>query len=309
MKTIYFTLTLLLMLASGIANAQTGTEVYSDGNVRIIQQPDGWRVTHGKHIVAHGDGVLPVKKLPPAFQDFLDYYAQLPESESPKPSLSKSTGYTYGPLIQTHWNQHSPYNDLCPTQLVLQANGTYKEERTLAGCVQISSAQIINYYKFLLPLRIMGDHEIKTTNEYVSISNEFNLRKVNEQQENGITYYYYDHNIFNYIVDFDKINSDNYELAKFIYALGLIQKASFGVDGTASYSTTQSISFIYYYGYRIEHAELSYISENDAIENYIKKGQPVLVDGISKIPDCRFSNNHLLPQRQHERDFTATQRL
>ena len=53
MKTIYFTLTLLLMLASGIANAQTGTEVYSDGNIRIIQQPDGWKVTHGKHIVAH----------------------------------------------------------------------------------------------------------------------------------------------------------------------------------------------------------------------------------------------------------------
>ncbi|MBO7565487.1 MAG: hypothetical protein J6T60_00100, partial [Bacteroidales bacterium] len=85
------TLILILTLISGTAIAQSAHEVYTDRNVRIIQQTNGWLVMHFDAIVAHGDGTLDIKNLPPAFQDFLDIYATMPESQSPKKSISKST--------------------------------------------------------------------------------------------------------------------------------------------------------------------------------------------------------------------------
>gem|GEM_PF-6993558 len=56
---------------------------------------------HFDAIVAHGDGTLDIKNLPPAFQKFLDIYAKMTEPQPSKTSISKSTSYTYGPFIQT----------------------------------------------------------------------------------------------------------------------------------------------------------------------------------------------------------------
>lgn len=273
---LHFVLAMLLMLASGVANAQNA-EVYSDGNVRIIQKPDGWQVMHFGNIVAHGEGVLAVKNLPPAFQDFLDVYAKMPESESPKPSLSKSTSYTYGPFLKTQWNQYDPYNALCPTMLVKQDDGSYKEQRTITGCVQIASAQILNYYKYCKP--ITQSSFITNTQEFKSVAEEFGLHQTRHDVFDTQDYYEYSYEIKDYTPDFDKINNNDHELAKFIYALGLVQKAYYGVEATSSSTSKQLDALNDIYGYKAEYVVLQSLTDQSRIENTIKKGYPAIISG------------------------------
>lgn len=53
-------------------------------------------------------------------------------------------------LIQTHWNQGSPYNDICPTN---PENGG----RAVTGCVATAAAQIIYYFRRDVPDTLMYD--------------------------------------------------------------------------------------------------------------------------------------------------------
>jgi len=58
------------------------------------------------------------------------------------------------PLLTTEWSQRSPYNDLCPTD-------PKTGEHTLAGCVAIAMAQVINYWQF--PVLGIGKHSYTWT--------------------------------------------------------------------------------------------------------------------------------------------------
>ncbi len=271
------TLFLILAFVSGTAIAQSANEVYTDRNVRIIQHPDGWQVMHFDAIVAHGNGTLDIKNLPPAFQDFLDIYATMPKSQSSKKSISKSTSYTYGPFLKTQWNQYPPYNDLCPTKLAKQEDGSMKEQRTLTGCVQISSGQILNYYKYCKTIN--KNDFITQTEEFASMSDIFGLKKTRHEVFGDQNYYEYSYEINNYTPDFSKINSDYHELAKFIYALGLIQDAYYGVEGTSAPTSVQLDAFNKIYGYKADYYDLSSMTDNARIENSIKKGCPVIISG------------------------------
>lgn len=52
-----------------------------------------------------------------------------------------------GPLLRTVWSQGSPYNDLCPGE---------GQGKTMAGCVAIAAAQIMNYHEW--PPQGVGQH-------------------------------------------------------------------------------------------------------------------------------------------------------
>lgn len=49
------------------------------------------------------------------------------------------TGAAIEPLIKTHWDQRSPYNNLCPMD---------GENRSLTGCVATAMAQVMYYWKY-----------------------------------------------------------------------------------------------------------------------------------------------------------------
>lgn len=53
-------------------------------------------------------------------------------------------------LVQTHWHQSSPYNDICPTN---PENGA----RAVTGCVATAAAQIIYYFRRDVPDTLMYD--------------------------------------------------------------------------------------------------------------------------------------------------------
>ncbi len=275
---------MVLSLVTGSALAQSGKLVLTQGNAKIYQDTEGWAIYHGKVVVAHGDGVLDITNLPPAFKDFLDYYAALSLDKSPKRRLSKATSYTYGPLLRTKWNQPKPYNDLCPTLMDKNNDGTEVEKHTLTGCVQVSTAQVLNYFGYCKTLNHQG--EISTFVPFTTVSSEFGLKEDGKGlhdplYEGGTPFYSYVYNVKDYTPDFDKIRNDNYELAKFIYAIGLIQVACYGLDGTSASTYHQNLAFQNDYGYLTE----EYVLEDDVlttgsyIENAIKSGRPVMISG------------------------------
>ena len=256
---LHLTFLLMLFLVSGVATAQTSNIVYSDGNVSIVQQTDGWQVMHFKKVVAHGDGIIDTQNLPPAFKDFLDHYAR--KSKSSRTLRSKATSYTYGPLVETQWNQTTPFNDQFPL---------IDDQHALTGCTSISSAQVMNYYGYCNPFSVSGSMSIynynKIESEYIS-----NVSK----QGNIINYDY----AYNCTPNFN--NLDDNELAKFILGIAFAQKATLGVSETSTNSYYQQLAFTELYGYTAERYDISSLDDRSLIADAIRRGQPVIIDGQS----------------------------
>lgn len=166
----------------------------------------------------------------------------------------------YGPLIKTTWDQESPYNNECPT-----VDGV----RVKAGCVTISSAQVLNYYKVCNAIDIEGHHSIYSNAQSPYFSNV-------TATETGEEFDY----SYSYTPDFDKISTDTAELAKFIMGVALAQYCYFDVQGSMTSYWTQSGAFTNTFGYDSELCEdaddvLSFIIKN------IKQNKPIIVSDSS----------------------------
>lgn len=66
------------------------------------------------------------------------------------------------PIVTTHWNQDSPFNNLCPR---------YNNTRCMTGCVATAMAQVMNYHKW--PKQGIGSHTYTTTTYGMSIGWNF----------------------------------------------------------------------------------------------------------------------------------------
>lgn len=112
-------------------------------------------------VIVSGDDALPEvlgytesgdfdeNDLPPFLVWYLDYYGNLIEAaqqvgagrmETPKYATNR---IDVAPLIETHWHQSTPYNNMCPT---LKTGG-----RTITGCVATAAAQVLYYWRKDLP--------------------------------------------------------------------------------------------------------------------------------------------------------------
>lgn len=119
-------------------------------------------------VIVSGDDCLPeilgytesgdydADNMPPAFKDWLDGYAELitaAQASGESVSRNASTASTASSallltatakqdipyMVQTHWHQESPYNNLCPD--MTSGNG-----RAMTGCVATAAAQAVYYY-------------------------------------------------------------------------------------------------------------------------------------------------------------------
>lgn len=92
-------------------------------------------------------GSLDVESLPPALSWWLGEYArqiQYASEHGVTAPLSSRLRVAEDrdaiePMIKTHWDQGTPYNNQCPQE------GT---KRTYTGCVATSMAQVMNYWKY-----------------------------------------------------------------------------------------------------------------------------------------------------------------
>ena len=265
MKKILLFLAVWLIYSFGMSSAgfsQNATTIYKDGFVKVEQLAQSWQVVCGNKVVAHGNGILDINNLPPAFQDLLDYYARLDEATVNR-SMLRGQGVSdqYGPLISSHWRQHEPYNNLCPIS---------EGERVVTGCSTISTGQLLYYFRYCNPIDVSGTNKSTKTN---NLSAPYISNTVSTSTE--VTYDYE----YSYTPNFNKIDKDNEELAQFIVAIALAQKANFGVKATSTVTTNQYNALTSTFGYQGEFIHINSLTEGDYISSQIKKGFPVLISG------------------------------
>lgn len=279
-KTSKLMLALLVLLASTFCAsnlyAQSGRIVLQKGNAKIYQQDATWQMWHGNEVVAHGDGILNVNNLPPGFISLWEAIAKT-STDTRLTKISKATSTTYGPLLRTKWDQPSPYNDVFPLLYTKESDGSTSEERCVVGCGTVASAQVLNFYKTCGPINVSGTekttHDIKAGSNYYTISNV-------KQQNNTYSYDYR----MSYTPDFDKINSDNLELSKFMMAVSLAQHASYGTvkddGGTGTNPSDIADAMKNIYGYDVLfYNNIDKINTDLRIANALQKGHPVILWG------------------------------
>ena len=111
---------------------------------------------NGGYVLVSGDDEMPAvlgysesgtynaDNLPVNMRSWLAGYAEQYEylqshSNAKAASLTAVTGGPVLPLLDTHWDQESPYNDLCPM---------VGDERTVTGCVATAMSQVMYYHQW-----------------------------------------------------------------------------------------------------------------------------------------------------------------
>ena len=255
-----FRLAAFLFFAFFSINAFAQQTVYINRDVKVIQYPDGWQIISGDYVLGHGDGILDIDNLSPAFEFMLENYATAPK-KAVRRSASKGDTVVYGPLLRTTWDQHSPYNDECPT-----VNG----KRTLTGCSSISSSQLLYYFKYCKPINVEGENVM---NDDITATDTIESPYFTSLDSTKYTYKY------SYTPDFGKISSNDTDLAKFVAGVAFAQKAMFGLKETSTYDSKQLAAMTNTFGYKGEKYYINEMSDSAYIENAIKKGLPIIISG------------------------------
>ncbi|MBO4603131.1 MAG: C10 family peptidase [Salinivirgaceae bacterium] len=257
-----FRLAALLFFAVFSINAFAQQTVYINRDVKVIQYPDGWQIISGDYVLGHGDGILDIDNLPPAFEFMLENYATASKKAVSR-SASKSDTVVYGPLLRTAWNQRSPYNDIFPT-----VNGN----RTLAGCSTVSSSQLLYYFKYCKPINVEGENEMRSD---ITATDTIESPYFTSLDSTKYTYKY------SYTPDFGKISTDDAELAKLFLGVAFAQKALFGLAATSTYDSKQYAAMTDIFGYKGERYSIKDLDDSAYIEKAIKNGMPIIISGES----------------------------
>ena len=257
-----FRLAAFLFFAFFSINAFAQQTVYINRDVKVIQYPDGWQIISGDYVLGHGDGILDINNLPPAFEFMLENYATA-SKKTVRRSASKGDTVVYGPLLRTAWNQRSPYNDIFPT---------VNSNRTLAGCSTVSSSQLLYYFKYCKPINVEGENEMRSD---ITATDTIESPYFTSLDSTKYTYKY------SYTPDFGKISTDNAELAKFFLGVAFAQKALFGLKATSTYDSKQFAAMTDIFGYKGERYHIKDLDDSAYIEKAIKKGMPIIISGES----------------------------
>ena len=276
---------LSLFLGNNVVLAQN-TPIYKDGNVAVYQYSHGWEIMHGGNLVGYGDGVLDMETIPPAFKDLIDFYAVEPVSpvtKRPKTKAAPTLSEEYGPLIKTKWFQRSPYNDLFPEI----PDGSGVKQHALVGCTSVSSGMMMNFFHYCKPFLVKGTNTIEGISPNLVSPFISNVRTENKNDKIYVTFDYdfakqYSSSL--YTPDFEEINSDSYEVSKYLLAIAFVQQAGFGLDVTLTFRDKQMNAIENLYGYHYDSYNYKTISGldlnyNNVIADAIKKGWPVIVGG------------------------------
>jgi hypothetical protein len=130
-----------------------------------------------------------------------------------------------GPLFTTQWGQGEPYNNRCPW---------WGEGRCVTGCVAVSTAQILNYYKF--PHSGTGWIDYETSTYGIRIQEDLS----------SIVF------SWPYILDYywngapeESVNA----ISDLLYACAIAVKVDFGLDGSSASSQDQVQALVENFGY------------------------------------------------------------
>ena len=170
------------------------------------------------------------------------------------------------PLITTHWDQDSPFNNMAPYVI----NSKDDTVRCVTGCVATAMAQLMNFYKY-------PDATIADIPGYTSRSNSFEIDPIPA----GTT------------IDWDNM-ADTYDknstpaqcdaVAMLMYLCGVSVRMDYGVSSSGS--SLSEYTLIKYFGYGgharyVEKKNYSSLAWFNLIYNELAEGYPMYSDGGS----------------------------
>ena len=185
------------------------------------------------------------------------------------------------PLVKTEWSQRSPYNDMCPKD-------PKNNETTLAGCVAIAMAQVMNYWQWPVHgINVPGEPTTyrwtydKDKNKGKNLS-----RKISEN------YYRW-----------EDMESEPVAVAMFVYNCGVAvyMDYSTGFSGSSEYYAKSALESNFGYSEDIQLRPRNLYTDEEWIallKDNLDKGWPIIyssgvhtyvVDGYNK--DGLFHNN------------------
>lgn len=154
-------------------------------------------------------------------QTQIEWKALLEEGQLPSRNGSKGAFH----LVQTKWNQGSPYNKFCPM--------TEGQGRSYAGCVATAMSQVMNYWKH--PTQGHGHHSY-FHREYGELSANF-----------GEAYYDFDLMPNSISIESPAENID--AIALFMYHCGIAVNMEYSPSGSGSQSYLVPDAVLKYFGY------------------------------------------------------------
>ncbi|MDR0304784.1 MAG: C10 family peptidase [Chitinispirillales bacterium] len=247
-------------------------------------------------IVAGDDAVKPIlgycengsydeNDLPPNFAYWMNYlqeqivWAQeqnIPQSENIRQEwesymaenvpVTTNAASAVSPLIQTKWDQTSPYNNMCPTD---------GGNRSVTGCVATAMAQIMKYYNH--PLRGNGQSLSYTGTDGVFVPS------VNF----GATTYDWS-NMQDTYTSSAADTPQNNAVATLMYHCGASVKMNYGFDASGAYSSDVPLALTTYFGYdkSIQRKQRQHYGDEEweaMLTGQIDAGLPVYYNGEDTI--------------------------
>ena len=206
------------------------TKKGKDGNVLYVFNRAG---NQGFVMVSADDATTPIlgfsdkgsfdaAKVSEGLQAIMDCYEQQVAWASMNSSKSatrskKAARIAIEPLIQTQWDQHEPYNNLCPID-------PDTGERSVLGCVAVAKAQLMYYHAY--PLKGKGTCSYQWKG--LTLSSDFSKVEF-EWDKMKLTY------------DHDTPDPGD-AVAKLIYNCAIASKANFGSELTFGFYNTSEFS-------------------------------------------------------------------
>ena len=242
------------------------------------------------------EGNFNVEDIPDNLLAFLDEYsAQIKEflhdaPASPTEASAKwaslmrddytqnaTKGAVIGPLLETTWDQNSPYNVLCPAD----ANGP--GGYVYAGCVATAMAQVIRYWEY--PSTGAGNKS------YIC---NFNSSSGGEYGDYGTLSAYFGYSSYNYAnmpasISTSSPTSQISEIAKLIYHCGVSVEMMYGANGSGASVSDAPNALKQYFKYSSNYGTVnpqyksksSYTSSNwiSLLKSELDQWRPVIYRG------------------------------
>jgi hypothetical protein len=139
-----------------------------------------------------------------------------------KEGISKATPIV-NPMVQTQWNQGSPYNNLCPT---------ISNERTVTGCVATAMAQVMKYWNH--PTTGTSSHSYQWNSQTLSA----NFGATNYDWSNMTNTY-----------NSNSTNTQKNAVATLMYHCGVSIEMNYGINasGASTYSVMSALQTYFSY--------------------------------------------------------------
>lgn len=179
-----------------------------------------------------------------------------------------SKGTSVPPLLETTWDQNSPYNLWCPSD----ANGP--GGHAYAGCEACAMAQIMRYWQY--PSRGIGSHS------YTANFSNYGYGNYGTQSANFANTTY-DYSLMPLSLDNYSSSSQINEVAKLMYHCGVAVEMMYGPNGSGAYDTKARNGLRNYFGYsgatliyRINYSDNDWIT---TLKNELDNMRPLIYAG------------------------------